>query len=245
MKNNISKIISMAVCAGMILSSTMSVSAETVLVESKYEFHGNKCGEVIISPEIDRDICVSIVQVTEDGNFKYYDNVVIPAGGELTGEDDYSFVLEGKGEGDTKYSMTIGVPMYKGSTNYQNFVQEFVIRDTDFIVDEVVEGYVYTYTITRNDELEEPTVTESSESVKGKDNIYLSAMTIAYPASDTTPGDVNLNGMVDLYDVIDIAKYLMNKDYLTEDQIAAGDYNTDGKTDLYDAIGVAKYIMGK
>lgn len=243
MKRNTSKIISAAVCVGMLFCSTATAFAETVDMEAQYPMHGNDCGEIIISPEIDRDICVTIEQITEDGDFKFYENVIIPAGGELTGENDYRFVIEGKGAEPTKYTLTIGVPKYKGSTNYQLFVQEIEITDTDFIVDEVIEGYTYTYTLGRDDELEEPTVIASTEPAKDENNVISSSMTINFPASDTLPGDVNFSGTVDLYDVIGIAKYLMDKSYLTADQIAAGDFNGNGVTDLYDAIDIAKELF--
>lgn len=56
-------------------------------------------------------------------------------------------------------------------------------------------------------------------------------------------GDVNLDKTVDLYDVVWIAKHLINVFELTEGQQAVGDINEDGKTDLYDAIGIAKTLI--
>lgn len=57
------------------------------------------------------------------------------------------------------------------------------------------------------------------------------------------PGDMTLDGVVDLYDAIEIAKYMMNMIEPTDEQLAAGDINGDGEVDLYDAIEVARTLM--
>ena len=66
---------------------------------------------------------------------------------------------------------------------------------------------------------------------------------LSFPLSDITPGDVNFDGVVDLYDAIGIAKYLMDSSYFNEEQLIAGDYNKNGTVDLYDAIDIAKTLF--
>lgn len=56
-------------------------------------------------------------------------------------------------------------------------------------------------------------------------------------------GDVTMNGKVDLYDAIEIAKYMMGMVDFTNEQIAIGDMTGDGVCDLYDAIEVARTLM--
>lgn len=56
-------------------------------------------------------------------------------------------------------------------------------------------------------------------------------------------GDVTMDGKVDLYDCIEIAKYMMGMVKFTNEQIAIGDITGDGVCDLYDAIEVAKTLM--
>ena len=158
MKKILTKIISAAVCAGLVLSTAMSAAAETIIVEPQYPLHGNKCCDVFITPEIDRVIYVKITQITNEGDYVYYDTV-IPAGGEATGENDYDIVLEGKD--DTSYKMVLGVPKYKGSKDTQEFTYEFSAKDPDFNPDEETEGYVYYVSVQRNDELEQPELTSS------------------------------------------------------------------------------------
>lgn len=240
MKKLLSKIISMAVCAGLVFSTAMSAAAESVTVEPDYPIHGNKCGAVVIIPELDREVYVTITQLTPDGDYKYYDTV-IPAGGETAGENDYTFIVEGKD--DVSYTMTLGVPKYKGSQDIQSITYDFTVSDTDYIVDEEINGYVYSVSVLRNDEIEQPELTSEEEPVKNDDNIVVTSLAVTFPASDIIPGDVNFDEVVDLYDVIEIAKYLMNKDYFGADQLAAGDYNGSGAVDLYDAIDISKMIM--
>lgn len=56
-------------------------------------------------------------------------------------------------------------------------------------------------------------------------------------------GDVTMDGNVDLYDAIEIAKYMMGMVDFTNEQIAIGDMTGDGVCDFYDAIEVARTLM--
>lgn len=56
-------------------------------------------------------------------------------------------------------------------------------------------------------------------------------------------GDVTMDGKVDLYDAIEIAKCMMGMVDFTNEQIAIGDMTGDGVCDLYDAIEVARTLM--
>lgn len=241
MKKIISKIISAAVCAGVMLSTAMSAAAESVAVEPDYPIHGNKCGTVIITPELDREVYVTITQNAPEGEYVYY-NTVLPAGGEAAGEIDYTFIVEGKD--DSPYTITLGVPEYKGSKDTQILTYDFTVRDNDYILDEVVNGYVYSFSVLRNDDLEQPEITAEHETVMDENYILTTVVAVSFPASDIIPGDVNFDEVINLYDVIEITKYMMDASYFGDDQIAAADYNADGNVNLYDAIDIAKMIMG-
>lgn len=241
MKKIISKIISAAVCAGVMLSTAMSAAAESVTVEPDYPIHGNKCGTVIITPELDREVYVTITQNAPEGGYVYY-NTVLPAGGEAAGETDYTFIVEGKD--DSPYTITLGVPEYKGSKDTQILTYDFTVRDNDYILDEVVNGYVYSFSVLRNDDLEQPEITAEHETVMDENYILTTVVAVSFPASDIIPGDVNFDEVINLYDVIEITKYMMDASYFGDDQIAAADYNADGNVNLYDAIDIAKMIMG-
>lgn len=58
-------------------------------------------------------------------------------------------------------------------------------------------------------------------------------------------GDATNDNVINLYDVIEISKYIMNISDMDEDTVLLADINRDGKTDIYDAIEVAKCIMEK
>lgn len=60
---------------------------------------------------------------------------------------------------------------------------------------------------------------------------------------EPTWGDATNDDKIDLYDVIEIAKYIINISDIDEDTILLADINRDGVTDLYDAIEIAKIIM--
>lgn len=62
--------------------------------------------------------------------------------------------------------------------------------------------------------------------------------------SNYDKGDITRDGKVNLYDAIEIAKYMMNMIKLDEEQLSLGDMNGDGKVNLYDAIAVCNIIMG-
>ncbi len=56
-------------------------------------------------------------------------------------------------------------------------------------------------------------------------------------------GDVNRSGLVDLYDVIEVAKYMIKVVEFDDEQLYLGDMDSNDKVDLYDAIAIAKAIM--
>ena len=53
-------------------------------------------------------------------------------------------------------------------------------------------------------------------------------------------GDVNGDGVLDIFDAVDIQKYSVDKLNFTYKQKSTGDYNNDGKCDILDAIAVQK-----
>ena len=61
--------------------------------------------------------------------------------------------------------------------------------------------------------------------------------------SDIICGDTTGDGVVNLYDVIEIAKYMLGMRSFTDEEAAIADYNEDGTVDLYDAIAIAQYMM--
>ncbi len=62
-------------------------------------------------------------------------------------------------------------------------------------------------------------------------------------AGGNLQGDATLDGVVNLYDAIAIAKHMMGI-LLEGDAFANGDWDSNGVVNLYDAISVCKYMMG-
>lgn len=243
MNKTFSRIISAALSTGIIFSTAASVYAETMIVEPDYPIHGNKCGMLYIDPELDRDVYVKITQYTEDGDYVYYDTKISSPGEENSGAVDYSFILEGKD--DVSYTVSIGVPKYKLSKKQEIFTYDFTIKNTDDIIDETVKRYDYIFEIVGTEDLKTPAVVSTSSFTKNDEDIYEKSISVAFPISDYMPGDANFDGNVDLYDAIEIAKYLVDNNYFNSEQYKAADINMDTKVDLYDAIEIAKTLLPK
>ncbi len=59
----------------------------------------------------------------------------------------------------------------------------------------------------------------------------------------TVKGDITGDESINLYDAIEIARYIMNAREFTEEEKEIADYNSDGDVNLYDVIEIARYMM--
>ncbi|MGN0620835.1 MAG: dockerin type I repeat-containing protein, partial [Porcipelethomonas sp.] len=59
----------------------------------------------------------------------------------------------------------------------------------------------------------------------------------------TLPGDVNEDGVIDVFDAIQVAQYTVGKKSLTAQQLLAADMNGDSAIDVFDAIIIAKMTV--
>ncbi|MGN0621437.1 MAG: dockerin type I repeat-containing protein [Porcipelethomonas sp.] len=237
MKRKLKNLFTAAVCIGTAACSVLNASAETIYMEPEYEFHGNMCGEIILTPAIDRNICITVTQITEDGNYKYYDSI-IPASGEEIGKDSFVFAVEGKD--NVKYRMDVGVPEYRNSEDYQMCSYEFTVSNTEYIEDEIISKYAFVISVGGSEETEAPAVFSAGDPLKDENNIITRSVTFEFPVSEVIPGDVDMNNIIDVFDAIAIAQYTVGKQELSDVQIKAADINADGNTDVFDAIFIAK-----
>lgn len=60
---------------------------------------------------------------------------------------------------------------------------------------------------------------------------------------DYIQGDITGDGNINLYDAIEICKYIMGMKPLTEEEEAMADFDGNDVVDLYDAIGIAKKLL--
>ncbi len=69
------------------------------------------------------------------------------------------------------------------------------------------------------------------------------AKTVYAKWNDYQRGDISKSGAIDLYDAIEVAKYIMNMRTFTDEEMEYADYNGDGIVNLYDAVEIARFIL--
>ncbi len=203
----------------------ISVSAK-VVVNPDYDIHGNKCGEIIIKKDIDRDIYITITMHTPDGDYVYYNSVISADTSDLV----YSYLLEGKN--DSSYTVSIGVSKYEGSDKLQKQEDNIIIYDVDEITEEIVSGYQYLYTVTDGEEIK---IETTSKTTKNEKNIYIISKTCYFLVSDIIVGDINTDGVINIRDAATISKALANGEKIE----LWADYNGDEKVNVRDAAAIA------
>ncbi len=214
--------------------SALNAAAQTV-IEPKFPMHGNRCGTIIVKSVIYRDVHVSIEQNSPDGKYIYYDHV-IPAEAQ---DKECKFTVEGKE--DVDYTVTIGVPKYKGSSDNRIFSENIVVLDVDEIADQNVSEYKFSYLIEKND-IEEISVSKIKENVKNSDNIIENDTKILFPSPDYQRGDADGDGKIGIKDARYIAKLIANQ---KRDEIPLwADFDEDGNCSIRDALEIARYIAG-
>lgn len=62
-------------------------------------------------------------------------------------------------------------------------------------------------------------------------------------ADELRNGDTNNDGIVNIYDAINICKHILKKPELTGDNLKQADYDKDGDIDIYDAIFIARLVL--
>ncbi len=67
---------------------------------------------------------------------------------------------------------------------------------------------------------------------------------VGFEPISLTPGDVNLDRIIDILDVIALNKYLLGLGDLGAVSRAAADYNTDGKVENTDALEILRTVLG-
>ncbi len=114
-------------------------------------------------------------------------------------------------------------------------------------------GYL-TSVIIRNPDCEiEEDIVGSNVTIKGYSDstakTYAKTESLTFSSLGAAPvivnGDVNSDGVANLYDVIMICQYLTKSINLSYEQQDRADFNGNEKVDLYDAIGIAKFILKK
>ena len=228
MKNKIIKGSLSAVLTGLML--TTSVNAQTAV--PNYPMHGNRCGKVLVSSAINRDVHIRITQNGLDGHCIFYDEVIKANSTDKVLE----FEIEGSNEAD--YTIDIGVPKYIGSKVYKEYSEKLTVPDTDEM-DNNVSCYQFSYTANENT-LDEVSSSSVNESINESGTVKTDRL-VLFPISDKLLGDANDDGMVNVTDAAFIAYTLAKRKDLPDN----ADYNEDDLVNVRDAASIAKFLAEK
>ena len=70
----------------------------------------------------------------------------------------------------------------------------------------------------------------------GDENLYLGSEEIII-------GDINIDGLVNILDVVLIVNYVLDPESLTSEQVLVSDYNNDQSIDILDIVELISYIL--
>jgi hypothetical protein len=62
-------------------------------------------------------------------------------------------------------------------------------------------------------------------------------------SSQIIAGDTNLDGIVDILDIVRIVNYILGNLEFNSDEIAVADYNMDNIIDILDIVQIVNYIL--
>lgn len=127
----------------------------------------------------------------------------------------------------TEKSSTIGCDEWLYGSNGYRFIPN-VKKDASFIIhDDTIYNLSDFYSEVMNDSI--------------GSNLVIKAITSA--DSDIVKGDVNNDGTIDLYDILEIQKHMAEiMTFDSRNKYYSSDTNYDGKTDLYDILQIQKLM---
>lgn len=147
--------------------------------------------------------------------------------------DWYSFAVTGGKTDEVKLEKTKGGYILT-SANMKNVIAEAYNDDDDAYINFSTDAEsVYLYEIDKN-----------TIGVKVDSNGDGTYDKLIAQTSEAKNGDANLDGNVDILDVITINKAILGKETLTRHQNEFSDVNQNGVPDSSDALAVLKYIVG-
>ncbi len=140
---------------------------------------------------------------------------------------------------------TLRYTEYDFSTGNSNAMTVYGLVDTSlYCTENLASIELYNDVKALNDIL-----TEKYDEIEGVDISFMyqtsaEESSAVYPIEPTW-GDATNDDVINLYDAIEISKYIMNISDMDEDTVLLADINRDGKTDIYDAIRVAERVLEK
>ncbi|GEM_PF-221671 len=167
--------------------------------------------------------------------------------------DTFYLKLQYKGsDGETHYASIAEAQTVKGQwVQLANKSWQIPADASDMLL------YVETPESTNNFYIDEVIVAKDGTEIKGAEAPVIEpteetqAPTEAPVPTETQPdvssvryGDVNLDGNVNILDVITLNRAVLGKDFLSDEQAANADVDLSGKPDSTDSLNILKYIVG-
>lgn len=129
------------------------------------------------------------------------------------------------------YDSSVDMYFLKAVNSYCKGEMESVEECIESFENDVYANVEFDFTVTDDPVIDEPATEPTTEPT-------------TEPATELK-GDITGNNKIDLYDAIEVCRYIMGMRTFTDAQRDIADYNRDGKVDLYDAIGIAKKLLEK
>ena len=123
---------------------------------------------------------------------------------------------------------------------YRLTEEEDIILGTDFVYNEYLNANKTLFCPTKDKSHDNDIHLHSAALSQVGKNIAISIVNSNKLKKDSTKGDMNKNGKIDLKDIITLIKKYLNTDSTNNQDITTGDINNNGKIDLKDIILLIK-----
>lgn len=137
------------------------------------------------------------------------------------------------------YDSSVDMYFLEAVNSYCKGEMESVEECIESFENDVYANVEFDFTVTDDPVIDEPATEPTTEPTTEPE-----PNPATEPATELK-GDITGNNKIDLYDAIEVCRYIMGMRTFTDAQRDIADYNRDGKVDLYDAIGIAKKLLEK
>lgn len=104
--------------------------------------------------------------------------------------------------------------------------------------------YLDMVTLTKDDALKLG-VDKNTDIIPESGFVFDGTLPCGTPFNNRVIGDVNSDGLVDIFDAVTIQKYAADRTTISDRQKELADVNNDGSVDVLDALMIQKYVTGK
>lgn len=157
--------------------------------------------------------------------------------------DGNTYVLDISGK-KTEDGTNVEIYTYKGGDNQQfKFVKN---DDGSYTILTKITGDASCVEIASKSTESGGNVQQWSENGGNNQKWILEAVSETYqPDTNAAPGDINLDGNINVADAVKLQRYLLGLEDFTAESAEASDVNSDGCTDVFDMIILRKILLGQ